>query len=138
MNREEVLQYSGTFTLYDMIEREYPNLRGRIICAFKDEVKILDPADFLPGPDGRLRYQMMLDTTLPEELERVELLAFEPPSRGRRLPVFILQIYTREFMQEMFDLELELRPPVLMPPVYMRGSPLPGARTPRRPPQVCR
>jgi len=112
MNREELLQYSGTFTLHDMLEREYPNSTaiGGIICAFLDEVKILDPADSaMRGVDGRLRFRAVLDTTLPEELERVELLAFGQP------PVFMLQIYTREFMQEMFDLELELRRPVLTP-----------------------
>ncbi len=56
-----------------------------------------------------------------------------PPLRAGEL-----QMYTREFMQEMFDLELELRTPVLFPPVGMRGSPLPGARPPRFPPRVCR
>ncbi|MCH7840957.1 MAG: hypothetical protein IID38_12080 [Planctomycetes bacterium] len=117
MNREEVLQYSGTFTLYDMLEREYPAAFGRIICAFLDEVKIMDPADTPVGnrnrarrESGRLRFRILLDTTLPEELERVELLAFGSP------PVFMLQIYTREFMQKMFDLELELRTPVLVSP----------------------
>ncbi len=123
MNREELLRYSGTFTLHDMLEREYPGSTGRVICAFLDEVKILDPADFF---DNRLKYQIILDTTLPEELERVELLSFEPPTpRGRRLTVFMLQIYTREFMQEMFDLELSLRTRVLFPP-------LPGPRPPPR------
>ena len=124
ITRERLLRYTGTFTLRDMLEAEYPGSTGRVICAFVDEVKVLDPSDSaIPGVDGRLGYRMMLDTTLPEELERIELMSWEPTAR----PPLLLRIYTREFMQKMFDLELELRTPVLTVSVATRGSPLPGA-----------
>ncbi len=112
MNRERLLRYAGTHTLRDALEFEYgiPRLT-RVACVFVDEEWITWADD----PD-RVSLRLFLETTLPEELERTEFLF-----RGG-----MLRIYTREFMQEMFDLELELRTPVLFPT-------LPGGSPP-----VCR
>ena len=100
MDRERLLRYAGTFTLLDALEVEYRERRiDQIACVFIDERQEYVPVDVL------------LQTTLPEELERVELL-FD----GR-----MLRIYTREFMQYMFDLELELRAPILID--VLGGSP---------------
>ncbi len=93
MNRERLLRYAGTFSLLDALQVEYRERNmDRIDCLFIDERQEYVPVDFL------------LQTTLPEELERIEFL-FD----GR-----MLRIYTREFMQYMFDLELELRAPVFI------------------------
>ena len=97
MNRERLIFYAGTHTLGDAIDFEY-RLGGteRITCVFIDEkeISVILPIDHF------------LQTTLPEELERVELLGFS-----------MLRIYTREFIQEMFELELELRKPVIFPAI---------------------
>ena len=94
MNRERLVFYSGTFSLLEALEVEYRNREmGEIGCIIIDEKR----EDFLPADH-------FLQTLLPEELERVELL-FD----GQ-----MLRIYTREFMQYMFDSELELRTPVFV------------------------
>ena len=49
----------------------------------------------------------VLDTTLPQEVELIEFLFFDR--------LLMLRIYTREFMQEMFDRSIELRAPTLAP-----------------------
>ena len=49
----------------------------------------------------------ILDTTLPQEVELIEFLFFDR--------LLMLRIYTREFMQEMFDRSIELRAPTLAP-----------------------
>ncbi len=95
MDRDRLVFYSGTFSLLDALEVEYRSRRiSGIGCIIIDEKR----EDFLPADH-------FLQTMLPEELERVELL-FDGA---------MLRIYTREFMQEMFDLELDLRPPVYVP-----------------------
>jgi len=94
MNRDRLVYYAGTFSLLDALEVEYRNRdMGEIGCIIIDEKR----EDFLPADH-------FLQTLLPEEMERVELL-FD----GQ-----MLRIYTREFMQYMFDLELELRVPVFV------------------------
>ena len=97
-NRERLLRYAGTHTLGDAIHFEYWG-RGidGIGCVLIDEKQTsqIVPIDHF------------LHTTLPEELERIEFLDFGPQG-------LMLRIYTREFMQEMFDLNLELRTPVMV------------------------
>jgi len=95
MDRERLLRYAGAFTLLDALAIEFRNREvDQIPCVIVDERR----EDFLP-------IETLLQTTLPEELERVELLF-----RGE-----MLRIYTREFMQYMFDRELQLRAPVWVP-----------------------
>ena len=94
MDRDRLVFYSGTFSLLEALEVEYRNRdMAGIGCIIIDEKR----EDFLPADH-------LLQTLLPEELERVELL-FD----GQ-----MLRIYTREFMQYMFDTELELRVPVFV------------------------
>jgi hypothetical protein len=95
MNRDRLLRYAGSFTLLDALEIEFRNRDiAQIPCVIVDERR----EEFLP-------VGFFLQTTLPEELERVELLFSGD----------MLRIYTREFMQYMFDTELELRAPVWVP-----------------------
>ena len=105
MNREDVLRYAGTFTLYDMLETEYRYYMPRVVCALIDEEHILNSA--LLGH--------MLETIYPQEVELIEFLFFDR--------ALMLRIYTRKFMQEMFDLNIQLRVPALFgagnPPVCL-------------------
>ena len=95
MDRERLLRYAGAFTLLDALAIEFRNREvDQIPCVLIDERR----EDFLP-------IETLLQTTLPEELERVELL-FDGE---------MLRIYTREFMQYMFDRDLRLRAPVWVP-----------------------
>ena len=76
----------------------------RVVCTLIDEEQILDPDQL-----GK-----MLETTLPQEVELIELLVFYT----RELQ---LRIYTRAFMQEIFDRNTQLRVPTMVmqsdPPV---------------------
>ena len=94
MDRESLLRYAGTHTLGDAIEFEYFRGVQGIACVFVDE----ELRDFLP-------LEVLLQGILPERLERIELL-FEGA---------MLRIYTREFMQDLFDLVVELRTPIFVP-----------------------
>ena len=87
----------GSFTLYDMLESEYRNYLPRVMCTLIDEEQIIDPDQL----------QIMLQTTLPEEVERIEFMFFDR--------LLMLRIYTRKFMQDMFDRALELHAPTLFP-----------------------
>ena len=99
MNREDVLRYAsaGTFTLHDLLDTEYRYYMPRVVCTLIDEEQILDSAQL-----GHI-----LDTTLPQEVELIEFLFLDR--------LLMLRIYTREFMQEMFDRSIELRAPTLAP-----------------------
>ena len=95
MNRDRLVYYAGTFSLLDALEVEFRNRAiDEIECIIIDEKR----EQFLPAGH-------FLQSILPEELERVELL-FDGA---------MIRIYTRQFMQYMFDLELDLRPPVYVP-----------------------
>jgi hypothetical protein len=94
LNRERLIRYAGSATLWDVLLFEYGERRlERVGCILIDEV--MYPA----GPEAR----SILLHTLPEQLERIEFMF-----RGA-----MLRIYTREFMQEMIARNMPLRRPVM-------------------------
>jgi len=108
MDRESVLRYTGSHTAATMLQFEFPpRTVGRIMCTFIDERQI----DLSRGAIGREIRDAVLSHTLPEEIERVELLQFDN-LEGRPL---MLQIYTRSFVMAMATRGLSLRTPTITP-----------------------
>ncbi len=105
MNRERLLRYAGTFTLLDVVESQYRSYLDRIWCVLIDEVQISNFGQVLA----------ILTGLLPEEVERIEFIANQPdPPNTPPLPVFMMRVYTRGFIQEMIARDRELRPPVFL------------------------
>ena len=101
MDRESLLKYAGTHTLGDAIDFEYFRGVQGIACVFLDE----ELQDFLP-------LEVLLQGILPERLERIEVL----------FGGAMLRVYTREFMQDLFDLVVELHQPFFFQPPF--GEPI--------------
>jgi hypothetical protein len=91
MGRERALEYAGNHTVATMLEWEYGRRIGRVACTLVNEVQWV--FDWQPAT---------LTQILPEDIQRIEFL-FE----GK-----MMRIYTREFMREMINREVELRMPV--------------------------
>ncbi len=87
MNRAELSRYAGFGTVQSLMENKYPlAILRRIECLTLDEEVIWT----------RWRINSVIRNTIPEELERIELLEFPGPGRS-----FQLRIYTRAFFQEL-------------------------------------
>ena len=97
MQRLEV----GANPLGDAIDFEYFRGVQGIECVLVDE-KL---QDFLP-------LETLLQGILPERLERIEVL----------FGGAMLRVYTREFMQDLFDLVVELNQPFYFQPPF--GDPI--------------
>ncbi len=107
MDRSEILRYSGSHTAATMLEFDLPQrIRDRIICLFVDERHV----DAGPSSRAELR-NAVLGHTLPEEIERVEVLVFDS-AVGRPI---MLRVYTRTFLMAMTTQEIPLRQPTVTP-----------------------
>ena len=87
LNRAELTRYAGFGTVQSIMEARYPMaILTNVECIVLDEEWI------------RTAWQrrLVLQNTIPEELERIELLEFPGPGR-----TFQLRIYTRAFFQEL-------------------------------------
>jgi hypothetical protein len=100
LNRDDMARYSGFGTLAIMMEAKYtrPILRG-IVCILFDERFITSGVE----------WRWLLENTIPEELERVELLEFPGPGR-----LFMLRVYTRAFFEELVVTNQPLKQPLLI------------------------
>jgi hypothetical protein len=99
LNRDRLLRYAGSATLWDVLLFEYGEQRlDRVRCV------VIDEESFLAGPEPRA----MLLHLLPEELERIEFM----------FGGAMLRVYTREFMQSMIARNVEL-----IRPFYIGGRP---------------
>jgi hypothetical protein len=98
LDRDRLLRHDGG-TLRDVIESQYRSYIDQIRCVIIDEKQFVDRRALLTW----------LGTTLPQEVERIEFLAFGPRSRD-----IMLRIYTRRFIQEMTARHIELRDPVFV------------------------
>jgi hypothetical protein len=98
MSRERALEYAGRHTVATMLDWEYGGRINRVACTLVNEVPWL--FDWKPST---------LTQILPEDIQRIEFL-FE----GK-----MMRIYTREFMREMIDREVELRTPVYVERLYI-------------------
>lgn len=97
MNRESLLRrHAGRRTLAGVLEWDYERYLGRVNCVVIDEEQLLGAWE----PSS-------LFHILPEELERIEFLAFGPRSEA-----IMVRIYTRDFIQEMTSRQIPLRTPV--------------------------
>lgn len=95
LNRERLLRYAGSHALWDVLLWELGERRlDRVACV------VIDERPYSAGPEVRAQLLHML----PEELERIEFMF-----RGA-----MLRVYTREFMQHMIALDLELRRPFMV------------------------
>jgi hypothetical protein len=95
LNRQRLLRYAGSHTLWDVLLWEYGEQRlDRVACV------VIDEQPYAAGPAVR----SALQHTLPEELERIEFMF-----RGA-----MLRVYTRDFMQHMIARNLELRQPFML------------------------
>ena len=98
LNRDDMARYTGFGTLSLMIEARYPRLvLEGLVCLIFDEQEI-------EGWDRG----WLLNNTIPEELERVEVLEFPGPAR-----LFMLRVYSRVFFQHLVNSNQSLRTPVL-------------------------
>jgi len=91
MDRERALEYAGNHIVATMLEWEYGRRISRVACTLVNEVQWV--FDWQPTT---------LSQILPEDIQRIEFL-FE----GK-----MMRIYTREFMREMINREVDLRTPV--------------------------
>jgi hypothetical protein len=108
MDRERIIRYAGSHTAESMLQFEWPgHILGRIQCTFIDERQI----DLAPGAMGKEIRSAVLMHTLPEEIERVEMLTFDN-LLGRPT---MLQIYTRSFIMAMATQDVSLRTPNMLP-----------------------
>ena len=94
MNRERLLRSAGHSTLRDVLGVEYHTRFDRVRCVVIDEVQML------------YGFDVWWNTTLVEEVERVEFLAFGP-----RAQEVMMRIYTRAFIQDMVARDIRLRRP---------------------------
>lgn len=98
MNRDVMARYMGTGTLQTMMEAKYPlNVLEKVVCLVVDERQVRAGAESA----------FVLRHTIPEELERVEVLEFHLGG-DRQLMV---RAYTRSFFQELIARNQRLRPP---------------------------
>ena len=93
MDRERALEYAGNHTVASMLDWEYGRRINRVACTLVNEVQWL--FDWKPST---------LTHILPEDIQRIEFL-FE----GQ-----MMRVYTREFMREMINREVELRTPLFV------------------------
>ncbi len=100
--RDDMARYTGSGTLRTMLEMKYPSILRRVGvgCFIFDEQPIRTR-------DERI---WALEHTLPEELERVEILEFPGPARR-----FMLRVYSRAFFQELITRSPSLRNPIMQP-----------------------
>lgn len=107
LDREEVLRYAGAHTAATMLEFRYPERIGRrIACVVIDDNQVDVSATM-----GREISDFVLGHTLPEEIERVELLVWDA-LEGRPI---MLRIYTRSFIMAMSRGDVTLREPTMTP-----------------------
>lgn len=102
LDREKILRRygTGTHTLMSLLEFEYgPRFDRRLHCV------VIDEKVYERGTGSGLMAGIMLNTTVPEEIERLEFMF-----RGE-----MLRIYTRAFIQEMTAREIQLRRPQIFP-----------------------
>ena len=108
LGREEIMRFTGAHTARSMIEFNFPQrVRGRIACYYVDERRI-DGAFGL----GAEIAAAQLEHTLPEEIERVELLVFDSVL-GRPI---MARLYTRTFIMQMATGEATLRQNLVITP----------------------
>jgi hypothetical protein len=98
LNRDRLLRYAGSATVWDVLlfeygERKLGRLGSRNACILIDEVQ------HEVGPGTRALLMHML----PEELERIEFM----------FSGTMLRVYTREFMQQMISRDMPLRRPFM-------------------------
>jgi hypothetical protein len=105
MDRSEILRYTGSHTASTMMQFNFPQRTlDRISCAFLDERQL----DVSASMGGEIA-DFVLGQTLPEEIERLELLLFQT-AVGE---VVMLQVYTRSFIMAMSTQGFALRTPTV-------------------------
>ena len=106
LDRRAILRYSGSHTALTMMQFNLPaHILRRVTCTFLDE-RLLDISSTM----GKEVRDAILTHTLPEEIERVELLTFDN-LLGR--PV-MMQMYTRSFIAAMTTQDVPLRTPTIL------------------------
>lgn len=100
LGREEMARFMSRGSLQNLLERTYPiSVLRRVSCFLIDERPTY----------SRTERTHVLQTTLPQQLERIELLEF-PGQRG----ALMLRVYTRRFFQELIATNRSLRTPVMV------------------------
>jgi hypothetical protein len=99
VSREEMAEAVSDGTLQTVLEATYPfHVLRRVSCFLLDE----------RPTNSRAERTMVLQGTLVQELERIELLEF-PGQHG----ALMLRVYTRRFFQELVATNRELRTPLM-------------------------
>ena len=100
MNRQDMARFMSQGSLQTMLEATYPrHVLRRVTCFLLDE----------QATYSRAERTHVLETTLPQELERLEFLEF-PGQRG----ALMLRVYTRRFIQRLMATGQDLRRPVMI------------------------
>ena len=99
LGRDDLSRYTGFGTLRTVLEAKYPaHILRMVACVIFDEQQIRTPEE----------RRFVLETAIPEELERIEFLEFPGPERA-----LMLRVYTRAFFQEMIATNRQLRTPIM-------------------------
>lgn len=95
INRDGLMRYAGGATMWEVLEAEYrPQRLNRVKCVVVDEQVVGERS----GPIHNTLWaaRTVMRTLLPEEVERVEVMAY-----GGRLEGLVVRVYTRAFMQRL-------------------------------------
>jgi hypothetical protein len=101
LNREDLVKHAGSATMWDVLLTRYERWLDRVTCVLLDEVVI----GLQRGPIHNTLYaaQGIMQTLVPEEVERVEFFAY-----GGRLQGMMMRVYTRNFMSDLLTGSAEL------------------------------
>lgn len=103
----ERLESLAELTLGDALRVENGSLLERVRCAVLDERQVA----------SRWMVDVLLSTTVPQEVERVEFLSAPAD------PDFVMmRVYTRDFIRKMIASDVELRRPTFMQPSTGRAD----------------
>jgi hypothetical protein len=100
LNREDLVKHAGSATMWDVLLFRYEPWLDRATCVLLEQVIGLQR-----GPIHNTLYaaQGIMQTLLPEEVERIEFFAY-----GGRLQGMMMRVYTRTFMHALLTGGAEL------------------------------
>jgi hypothetical protein len=96
VNRDDIVDQVGHGSLMTLMESKYPmSVLSRIVCVVFDDRQV----------ESAARVRFVLENTLPENMERLELLQFQIERRQ----LLMLRVYTRRFFVDMMARNQPLR-----------------------------
>ena len=101
MNRDDLLRYADEATMWDVLLAEHRQWLDKVKCVVLDEHVVGERAG--PIHNSLWVARSAMRGLLPEEVERIEVMAY-----GGRLQGLVLRVYTRAFMQRLIAGDAQL------------------------------